>query len=504
MWWLIGFALFIVWLARHNRAALQKRVDTAYTFAPANAHGAARFATNDDLRKAGMFRGKGIPVGYTTDGHALHYPGKSHILTVAAARTGKGATLLINALLSWRGSCICVDPKAENAAVTAHRRAHFGKVFILNPFHMLPQALREFSPARLNPMDILEIDAPAFHVQCDKLAAANVWDEGQHAVHFTTGARTLVSGAIAALKRHGKPEEQNLPMVARVINGDIMGFCRLTVESTDDPFIIDKLRRFAYADPDSREVQDVISTARTQLAFLCNAAIAGSLTGSGFRFSDLKRHKGTTVFICLPLNMLDVCDKYFRLILETALADLLNEGQQGKRNPVLAIIDEMAQLGAHMKSLENAEGMASGAAGLLIWGVLQNLSQLVGMFPQTWETFIQNSVTMWFGARDQTTRDYVSRLSGTTEVVTRSRSVNLDRHTGEPQISDSMNQYGRPLLLPHEVGQLESDEMLVFADGVRCGPIRAKRKPYWRVFWSGAYRPNPYVAKGGLWQRLAG
>src|ERR1700728_3187668 len=112
----------------------------------------------------------GIPIGYSPDGrHAISYRGSAHLLTVAAARTGKGATLLINALLSWRGSCICIDPKAENAAVTAHRRARFGKVFILNPFNMLPDALRGLTQARFNPMDIIP-SSSAFHVTCDKIA----------------------------------------------------------------------------------------------------------------------------------------------------------------------------------------------------------------------------------------------------------------------------------------------------------------------------------------------
>jgi type IV secretion system protein VirD4 len=242
-------------------------------------------------------------------------------------------------------------------------------------------------------------------------------------------------------------------------------------------------------------VDGVISTARTQLGFIGNAAVAESLSGSDFRFGDLKR-RATTVYICLPLNMLDICDKYFRLILDTALTDLLNEGQKGKGKPILAIVDEMAQLGPNMKSLENAMGMAAGAAGLQLWCVLQDLSQLKGMFPQTWETFIQNcGVTTWFGARDQTTRDYVSKLSGTTEVISRSHSVSFD-HRGEPHISDSMGQTARPLLLPHEVGQLRPDEMIAFVEGVRCGPVKAKRKFYFKVFWSG-YRRNPYFRKGG-------
>jgi type IV secretion system protein VirD4 len=154
-----------------------------------------------------------------------------------------------------------------------------------------------------------------------------------------------------------------------------------------------------------------------------------------------------------------------------------------------------------MKSLENAMGMAAGAAGIQLWCVLQDLSQLQGMFPDTWETFIQNcGVTTWFGARDQTTREYVSKLSGTSEVLTRSRSVSIDPKTGEPHVSESASQYGRPLLLPHEVGQIAPDEMIAFVEGVRCGPIKAKRKFYFRCpEFRGKFRKNPYVKnEGGL------
>jgi len=499
----VGFFAFVIWALR---AARQRRIDQAYDFKPQNAHGNARFALAADLRKAGLFKRKGIPIGYSATGRALRYPGVGHLLTVAATRTGKGATLLINALLSWNGSCICIDPKGELAAVTAKARSRFGDVLILNPFGMLPNALSGLRQVRFNPMDILDPSSSDFHVMADKLAAALVWDEGREGMHFTTAARTLVSGVIAALKRHGKPSEQNLAAVARVINGDVIGFCRAAVQSTTDPYIVDKLNRIAWADPQNREVQDVISTARTQLAFISNAAISDSLSGSDFRFADLKRNPGTTVYICLPLGVLDVCDKYYRDAMETALADLLSEGRQGNRTPVLAIIDEMAQLGPNMKSLENAMGMAAGAAGLQLWCVLQDLSQLKGMFEHTWETFIQNcGVTMWFGARDQTTREYVSKLSGASEVLSRSRSVSFDPRTGEPLVSDNMSQHARPLLLPHEVGQIAPNEMIAFVEGVRCGPVRAKRKFYFKVFGRGQYADNPYVSpsRGGFWESLS-
>lgn len=312
-----------------RRKGRQKRIDQAYRFNPANSHGGAQFVTeNGTLRKRSLFDRKGVPIGYSPDGrHEMHYSGFGHLLTVAAARTGKGATLLINELLSWRSSVIIIDPKAENAVITAHFRQRFGKVYILNPFKMFADKLGGML-ARFNPMDIISAKALSFHADCDKLAAALVWEEGREGIHFTTAARMLVSGVIAALIRHGAASEKNLATVARVIGGDVFQFCRDAMQSKD-PFILTKLGRFAAPGAETvREIGDVVSTAITQLGFIGNKAIAESLSGSDFRFSDLKRRPGTTVYICLPLSKLDICDKYFRLILETALSDLLNEGQR--------------------------------------------------------------------------------------------------------------------------------------------------------------------------------
>jgi type IV secretion system protein VirD4 len=495
--WAVLLFLVLFGIVLSQAKSKKKLLKKAYEFNAPNAHGGASFAANKDLRKGGLFKGKGVAIGYSPDGRrALHYPGFGHLLTVAAARTGKGATLLVNALLSWCFSCIVIDPKAENAAVTGHWRRRFGKVFVLNPFGIQAEALKGLKQARFNPMDILDVTSASFHAACDKLALALVWDEGREGFHFTSAARLLVSGVIAALVRHGEENEKNLAIVAAKISGNIIEYCRHILKITKDPFIVQKLGRFAEKGAEtSREVADVIATAITQLGFIGNAAIAESLSGSDFRFADLKRMIGTTVFICLPLNMLDVVDKYFRLLAETLLSDLLTEGRRARGNPVLFIIDEMAQLGPHMKSLENAMGMAAGAAGLQLWCVLQDLSQLKGMFVNTWETFIQNcGVTMWFGARDETTREYVSKLSGITEGLSLSRSVVIDRRTREPNVTDSGVQFGRPLMLPHEVGELDRDEMVAFVEGVK-GAVRAKRKPYFRRWeFRGKYRKNPYIS----------
>lgn len=323
-WWLIAVALILVKFVTPDNG-VEAAIDE---FKPDNTHGGAKFAENKDLRKERLFKGKGIPIGYSPDGHReLHYNGPGHLLTVAAARTGKGATLLINALLSWRNGAVIIDPKCELALVVAFFRRLLGPVFILNPFKMFAKELGRMQ-ARFNPMDILNAAALSFHADCDKLAAALVWEQDREGKYFSDGARILVSGVIAVLKRHADPARQNLVEVARIIgsgNG-LFTFCREAMQSSD-PFIISKLERYALdesKDP-SREMSDVVATAITNLGFIGNAAIAECLSGSDFRFSDVRKRR-VTVFICLPLSKLDICDKYFRLILETALAELLNEG----------------------------------------------------------------------------------------------------------------------------------------------------------------------------------
>ena len=103
---IVLFFVVVAWAFHHENVKRKKQIKAAYDFNPANKLGGARFANNDDLREAGLFKGKGVPIGYSPDGrHALHYRGQGHLLTVAAARTGKGTTLLIPALLSWHGSC---------------------------------------------------------------------------------------------------------------------------------------------------------------------------------------------------------------------------------------------------------------------------------------------------------------------------------------------------------------------------------------------------------------
>ncbi len=81
MEWIVIVVFALLCLAWESQSAgTRKRQKEAYIFDKANAHGAAAFAGNKDLTKGRLFRGKGVPIGYSPDGrHALHYPGFGHL-----------------------------------------------------------------------------------------------------------------------------------------------------------------------------------------------------------------------------------------------------------------------------------------------------------------------------------------------------------------------------------------------------------------------------------------
>jgi len=74
----------------------------------------------------------GIPVGSIDDRHRT---------LVAGSRSGKGRSVIVPELLTYAGSMIVIDPKGENAGITANYRAdELGqKVFIIDPFQVTPK-----------------------------------------------------------------------------------------------------------------------------------------------------------------------------------------------------------------------------------------------------------------------------------------------------------------------------------------------------------------------------
>ena len=89
---------------------------------------------------------------------------------------GQRPVAIIPTLLRYEGSAFVIDPKGENAAITARvRRDPLRQdIHILNPWNELPETYQNagFTTATYNPLDILDRDYPNVVAIAQALAGA--------------------------------------------------------------------------------------------------------------------------------------------------------------------------------------------------------------------------------------------------------------------------------------------------------------------------------------------
>lgn len=136
-------------------------------------------------------------LGRDDDGNAVGHRDDRHAIVVAGSRAGKGRSVLIPNALLWPGSCVIMDPKGENASVTAAIRAKRPghRVAVIDPRGVanVPDGLR----ASFNPLDLIDgkhddaIDLAASIGDALMIGSGDGKD-----IHWTESARQIVEALI--------------------------------------------------------------------------------------------------------------------------------------------------------------------------------------------------------------------------------------------------------------------------------------------------------------------
>src|ERR1044072_805274 len=238
-----------------------------------------------------------IPYGYVPPRKTfLSYADNRHLIPFGPTRSGKGATVIGQALLEWPGSAIVVDPKGQNAAITGrHRRAMGQDVFFLNPFGMHASKPWELPKHRYNPLAHLDISDANIVADVRALGQAAIIPQGREpyfddtardlvsttALHFiaTLGAKATLGDVRKAITAIGARTKEAAALIAAMAN-------------SPHEFVRQPIGRFK--DLEARDISSAINTAITQTAFLDDPALSdparnGTLTGSDF---DLMQQGG--------------------------------------------------------------------------------------------------------------------------------------------------------------------------------------------------------------------
>jgi type IV secretion system protein VirD4 len=391
----------------------------------------------------------------------IHWNGDGHLMTLAPTRSGKARTMIVPNLLRYRGSAVVLDPKGELYAATSRwRRDNVGPVYRIAPFDTGKlQSTADFPRSGYDPLRHVEMDA-------DLLALARLLfpRDPRSPEFFNDDAAVFMKGIMALVREKFPPAKANLASVVDVLfqpNEWVLGFVRDVMRGSGCQPAEFAAEALLGKRKDRGGPEVLLETLRTKLGTCWNdRQISESLRQGDVDFARLK-DEPATVYIEIPFRYMTPFAPWLRIVIKSAL-DAMTINPVVPEIPVLFILDEFLQLQSFPEAVEASRTLAG--SGVRLWYFLQDLAGLEKYYPDDWRALTGCAVRQYFGIKDDSDAEFVSRSLDTATVAYRSVSTsgNVSVQQGSSRweagsasasrnSSESIDFIGRRLLTPGEV-----------------------------------------------------
>ncbi len=394
--------------------------------------------------------------------------GSSHGIVFAGSGGFKTTSVTIPTALKWGGGLVVLDPSSEVAPmVSDHRRQAGRKVIVLDPtaggvgFNALDWIGRHGNTKEE------DIVAVATWIMTDNARMASARDD-----FFRASAMQLLTALIAdvCLSGHTDENEQTLRRVrANLSEPEPQLRARLTkiYEGSASDFVKENVAVFVNMTPET--FSGVYANAVKETHWLSYPNYAGLVSGDSFSTDDLANGE-SDIFIALDLKVLDAHPGFARVVIGSLLNAIYNRNGDVKGR-TLFLLDEVARLG-YLRILETARdaGRKYGITMTMIFQSLGQMREAYGGRDATSKWFESASWISFSAINDPDTADYISKRCGDTTVEVDQTNRSSGMKGSSRSRSKQLNR--RPLILPHEVLRMRSDEQIVFTSGnapLRCG-----------------------------------
>lgn len=428
--------------------------------APPPLHGSARWATVEELgqkqllRPASAFDGPsslllGVikdPALHDSVAGQLHWDGQGHLLTVAPTRSGKSTTTIVPNLVRYKGSCIVLDPKGELYRETAQwRRDNVGPVYRIAPF--------EHDTDSFNPLETMAAPSDA-RTLADQIMPVDPRAQD----FFRKDAIAILSALMVHVAHHAPPGLKNIAEVRKITAQPLSVFRHVIEDMTRShvPMVANAAQIVFDKDKD-RALPSLRDTLNTELSLWDDPGVAKATAANQVDFRTLK-DQPATVYITVPFHKIAAYAGFLKIVLVSALEAMVDNPRQ-PAIPVLFVLDEFLSLGPFPKFRDAIRTHAG--AGVRLWFFLQNVSTLEEHYPQSWKSFFDATVKMFFGTDDIFTGQLVSNVLGMQTVAHLQGGLSsgassqagdfLGNHGQNSSINQNVALQGRSLLTPNEV-----------------------------------------------------
>jgi type IV secretion system protein VirD4 len=463
--------------------------------AASQAHGSSRWATTSEMRAAGLLGDAGVVLCQTGDaefrttidgtggaritakrlGALVRHDGPEHVFCFAPTRSGKGVGLVIPTLLTWPHSVLVYDIKKENWALTAGWRRKFSRTWRFEP--------TATDSVRFNPL--LEIRKGLSEVKDTQNVADILVDptgERETKDHWQTNAHSLLTGAILhVLYAEG---EKTLAGVAAFLSDlardpvRTLGVMIQTRHLPSGPHPVVAQAAREMLNKSDNELSGVFSTAMSCLGLYRDPVVARNTAESDFRIADLMNGDApASLYLVVPPSDLARTRPIIRLMLNQIGRRLTESmefgGKAAYRHRLLLLLDEFPSLGK-LDFFETALAFIAGY-GLKAFLIAQSLNQLDKAYGPNNSILDNCHIRLTYAANDDKTAKRISDLLGQATETRLQRSYSGSGFFLTHR-SESVHEYGRPLLTPAEVNQLPQDDGILLIGGLL--PYRARKVRY--------------------------
>jgi len=439
-------------------------------------HGSARWATKEELKKAGLavplkqlsgpvFAKLGKP---GSRGEFITSQDIPHSFICAPTGSGKGVGIVIPTLLTYGGSVICLDLKGENFKLTARARQAMGdKVYRFSP---LDENNRSH---RFNPLDgVSEVPPERRFTEAQRIAENFIVMAGDNVQGFLVSAKQIFAATVLVAVERGTP---TISAVHDLLSGGgefNEMFERLASETDVEEAKSIYQRMAGIADRTLSAYMSVLFDGG--LGIWRDSLVRAATEVSDFRIDDLRRNPATIYIVVAP-NDLAVLAPVIRLLFQQTVA-ILQSSEPGEDEPypVLLLLDEFPQLGK-MTALSNAISTIRSYGGRMMI-VVQSLSNLRSAYgPDGAQNFLANCrLQLFMAPADSDTPDYVSKAIGNFTRKSRSKSWTMGQ-IGKSNIQE--REEGARLLRPEELRGLSADDVVLLIQD--CDPVLAQKVLYY-------------------------
>lgn len=436
---------------------------------PNTQHGDAHFASENEIRKAGLRSTDGLLLG-KKGGAYLCASGQLGAIMFAPPRSGKGVGFGVPNLLNWQGSAIVTDIKLENYEVTSRfRQVHGQRIVNFSPL------AADGRTHRYNPLDFVSHDANLRVNDLQKLTFKLLPTPENDNPMWANEGRDLLEGFILYLMDVDPPA--TLGRTLRLIRGieDVPAWAKDKMERYSSR--LDQHTRLAFTgfmQKSKKEQSGVLSSVKGALALWSNPLVDYATAATDFDPGQL-RAKRMTIYVGIQPGDIGRLAPLVSMFLQQTF-DTLLQRLPGENDPhqVLALLDEFTAMGR----LANVEkGIAYFASyNICLAPIIQDLTQLNAVYgPDMAKTFLSTSrYRVAFAQNNDETAEYISRQLGQKTIRTKSDS----RRTNDLYTNISHSHTGRPLLFAHDIMQLPRRDELILAENSPA--IRARKIVYFK------------------------